>query len=73
MRNTHFGDGGLGFGAKFKGDLSLDSERKLSRKRGTKISINKKEDSSLRESQQNGISGMNKLGNKDLNRSITIN
>jgi hypothetical protein len=51
MRNTHFGDGGLGgFGAKFKGDLSLDSERKLSRKRGTKISINKKEDSSLRES-----------------------
>ena len=37
MRNTHFGDGGFGFGAKFKGgDLSLDSERKVSRKRGTK-------------------------------------
>jgi hypothetical protein len=50
MRNTHFGDGGLGFGGKFKGDLSLDSERKVSRKRGNKINANKKEESSLRES-----------------------
>jgi hypothetical protein len=37
MRNTHFGDGGFGFGSKIKGDISLDSERKISRKRGTKI------------------------------------
>lgn len=39
MRNTHFGDGGFGFGTKFSkagGDLSLDSDRKISRKRGTK-------------------------------------
>ena len=36
MRNTHFGDGGFGFQAKFKSDLSLDSERKISRRRGTK-------------------------------------
>lgn len=37
MRNTHFGDGGFGFGAKFKSDISLDSERKISRKRGQKL------------------------------------
>lgn len=30
MRNTHFGDGGFGFSGKFKGDLYLDSERKVS-------------------------------------------
>jgi hypothetical protein len=36
MRNTHFGDGGFGFQAKFKADLSLDSDRKISRRRGTK-------------------------------------
>lgn len=60
MRNTHFGDGGLGFGAKFKGDLSLDSERKVSRKRGNKINIMKKEDGSVRESVQNGIQSLNK-------------
>lgn len=36
MRNTHFGDGGnFGFGGKAKGDFSLDSDRKISRKRGT--------------------------------------
>lgn len=35
MRNTHFGDG-FGFNGKFKGEVSLDSERNISRKRGTK-------------------------------------
>jgi hypothetical protein len=39
MRNTHFGDG-FGFNGKFKGELSLDSERKVSRKRGTKAHLN---------------------------------
>lgn len=40
MRNTHFGDGGFGFGVRTKGgDLSIDSERNLSRKRGAKIGI----------------------------------
>lgn len=34
MRNTHFGDGNFGFQGKMKGDLSLDSDRKASRKRG---------------------------------------
>lgn len=33
MRNTHFGDGGFGFGSKLRADLSIDSERKASRKR----------------------------------------
>ena len=37
MRNTHFGDGGFGFGTKIKGDISLDSDRKISRKRGAKV------------------------------------
>lgn len=36
MRNTHFGDGGFGFGGKARGDMSLESERKISRKRGSK-------------------------------------
>jgi hypothetical protein len=54
MRNTHFGDSSFGFQAKFKGDLSLDSERKVSRKRGTKVSAASKasqEEQSMRESQ----------------------
>lgn len=35
MRNTHFGDGGFGFGAgmKLKADMSIDSDRKPSRKK----------------------------------------
>jgi hypothetical protein len=37
MRNTHFGDGAFGFGSKYKGDLSLDSDRNISRKRATKM------------------------------------
>lgn len=49
MRNTHFGDGGFGFQGKFKGDMnSLDSDRKISRKRGVKVNV--KEETSLRES-----------------------
>jgi len=69
MRNTHFGDSGFGFTGKFKNDLSIDSERKMSRKRGTKKVTNTKEDeSSLRESQ----SGLNNNGNQNLNRSITL-
>lgn len=42
MRNTHFGDGGFGFNKNGKtgggvgGEASIDSERRISRKRGTK-------------------------------------
>lgn len=40
MRNTHFGDGGFGFGAKSKAeDLSKITDRKVSRKRGTKVTV----------------------------------
>ncbi len=46
MRNTHFGDGGFGFGSKFKADISLDSDRKISRKRGTKANV---EDQSMKD------------------------
>ena len=54
MRNTHFGDSSFGFGGnnKLKNDLSLDSERKVSRKRGNKIGGGKvgTDDGSVRES-----------------------
>ena len=47
MRNTHFGDGGFGFNSNFgkfrNADMSIDSDRKISRKRGaaTKTNITK--------------------------------
>jgi len=57
MRNTHFGDGGFGFAGKLKHDLSMDSDRKISRKRGIqKAPYNHLEDSAVRGS-RTGASG----------------
>jgi hypothetical protein len=56
MRNTHFGDQGFGFSSKTKNEMSLDSERQISRKRGgghqTQLggNTNLKKEESLRES-----------------------
>lgn len=61
MRNTHFGDGGFGFAGKIKHDLSLDSERKISRKRGMqKAPYNNLEDSAVRGS-KSGASDYQKV------------
>lgn len=84
MRNTHFGDGGFGFGTKIKGDISLDSDRKISRKRGAKVA-KPDEQAVNREyhyNNKNGPHGLvigggvviaSQIAHGQLNRSITFN
>ena len=81
MRNTHFGDG-FGFGAisssnnNKNAEVSIDSERKISRKRGTRVSGEGESGNVIRESTNNENNKKEikfSLAGKELNKSITIN
>ena len=75
MRNTHFGDSGFGLSRKLKGDFSVDSERKMSRRRGSKKTNNVNQ-----QNQDNGVRDSTKLAQNNneciaapsLNRSINM-